>query len=194
MSWRRAGIREPSSGSQRYIAAVTFDAMSIDDLRERIERLLGTDRPAVSGFRDALVDLKVGIKDLTDAIEVTTRELGSEQAELATAERRGKLAQGIGDQETVAIAQTYADRHRERVSVLERKLAVQRDELALAQREYDELAARLRAAKQGIPLEPEPAADRPGDDPLLQAQIDRQAREKAVEAQLELLKKKLGRQ
>ncbi len=169
--------------------------MGIEDLRERIERLLGSDRQQAGAYRDALVDLKVGIKDLNDAIAVTTRELEAERAALVTVERRGKLAVDIGDQETVQIANTYAEKHRQRVSVLERKLDVQRDELVLAEREYEDIAARYRSAKQGIPLDNAPVGPPPAEeDLLLKARLDRQAAEKAVDAQLEMLKKKLGRQ
>jgi hypothetical protein len=167
--------------------------MGIEDLRERIERLLGSERQHAGAYHDALLDLKLGLKDLKDAIQATTRELESVRAELVTVERRGKLALDIGDQETVQIAATYAEKHRQRVGVLERKLGVQQDELTLAEREYEELSIQYRSAKQGIPPEPSSAGGA-AEDPVLKARIDRQAAEKAVEAQLELLKKKLGRQ
>jgi hypothetical protein len=175
--------------------------MGIDDLRERIERLLGdsegrADRQRAGAYRDALVDLKIGLKDLKAALEATNRELDAERAELATAERRGKLALDIGDQETSEIARSFADRHRQRILLLERKLGVQQDELAIAEREYEELGARFRAARNGTPFPAETAAasEAPADDPLLKARLDRKATEAAVEAQLEMLKKKLGRQ
>jgi len=167
--------------------------MGIEDLRERIERLLGSERQHAGVYHDALLDLKLGLKDLKDAIQTTTHELESVKAELVTVERRGKLALDIGDKETVQIATTYAEKHRQRVGVLERKLGVQQDELTLAEREYEELSIRYRSAKQGVPPATGPAAA-VDDDPVLKARIDRQAAEKAVEAQLEQLKKKLGRQ
>jgi len=167
--------------------------MGIDDLRERIERLLGSERQHAGVYHDALLDLKLGLKDLKDAIQATARELESVKAELVTVERRGKLALDIGDQETVQIAATYADKHRQRAGVLERKLGVQQDELTMAEREYEELSIRYRSAKQGIPPEAG-SADASEADPVLKARIDRHAAEKAVEAQLEQLKKKLGRQ
>jgi hypothetical protein len=175
--------------------------MGIDDLRERIERLLGDtgvrgDRRQAGAYHDALVDLKVGIKELKASLVTTERELEIERVQLATAERRGKLAQDIGDRETTEIALTYAEKHRQRVAILERKVGVQRDELALAERDYEELGARYRAAKNGMPSTPEPsapAAPPPEDEGLLKTRIDRKAIESAVEAQLEMLKKKLGR-
>ena len=177
--------------------------MGIDDLRERIERLLGEtgirgDRRQTGAYHDALVDLKVGIKELKASLVGTERELEVERVALATAERRGKLAQDIGDRQTTEIALSFAEKHRQRVAILERKLGVQRDELALAERDYQELGARYRAAKNGMPLTGEPtepaAAPPPEDDGLLKTRIDRKAIEAAVEAQLEMLKKKLGRQ
>lgn len=176
--------------------------MGIDDLKARLERLLGehtrpaTARERTQALHAALVDLKTGIKDLRDAAAATERELAHEREQLATAERRGGLAAGIGDQETVQLAEVYAARHRERVAVLERKLGVQRDELALAEREYQELAEQYRGARQGMPPGAGPAPRPPleDDDELLRMQTDRQAAEAAVDAQLEALKRKLGKQ
>ena len=175
--------------------------MGIDDLRERIERLLGdthlrgAERQQAGVYREALLELKLGIKDIKDAIAATGRELESEQAELATADRRGGLARDIGDRETAEIAATFVEKHRQRVSVLERKLGVQHDELVIAEREYEELSVRYRSAKQGISTDPDSTPRDPSqDDPVLKARIDRKAAEAAVEAQLEMLKKKLGRQ
>jgi hypothetical protein len=175
--------------------------MGIDDLKARLERLLGEHvRPAGARERShdlhaALVDLKVGLKDLRDALAATEREVGSEREHLETAQRRGRQAEAIGDQETAAIAAQFQARHRERVEVLDRKLAAQRDELAIAEREYAELAERYRSARQGLPDNGPAATAQPGsDDVRLRAEIDRQATEAAVRAQLEALKRKLGKQ
>ena len=95
-----------------------------------------------------------------------------------------------------AIALSFAEKHRQRVAILERKVGVQRDELVLAERDYEDLSTRYRAAKNGMPTAEvsEPAGAPPTeDDPLLKTRIDRKAVESAVEAQLEMLKKKLGR-
>lgn len=176
--------------------------MGIDELKARLERLLaeqglaGATRQEASGLHDALVDLKVGLKELHETLERTRKELAAEQEQLATTIRRGELAQGINDAETAAIAAEFAERHRQRVSLLERKLAVQQDELALAEREYQTVSERYQAAKQGIPNPGSsgPAAAAAGDDgELLKARFDRRTLEAAAEAQLELLKKKMGK-
>jgi len=176
--------------------------MGIDELKARLDSLLreftrpGSPRDQAAALHDALVDLKVGLKDLEQALGATERELAQERRELETAERRGRLARDIDDGETVEIAEQFMTRHRERVALLERKLEVQREELSISRREYDELAERYRAARQGI-SEPRARAAMPdplAEDELLKAQTDRQAADAAVEAQLAMLKKKLGKQ
>ena len=173
--------------------------MGIDEFKARLDQLFaeagpaGSPRQEARGLHDALVDLKVAIKDLRDALTRTQRELGVEQEQLATALRRGELADGIQDAETAAIAREYAEKHRQRVELLERKVGVQRDEVALAEREHEGLSERYRAAKQGVGGSGTVAPPPVEDSDLLKTRLDRQAVEAAAQAQLELLKKKMGR-
>jgi len=154
-------------------------------------------------MREAVVDAKVAVAEVQEAIARTEREVGAERQRLADAERRGRLAGEIQDQETVAVADRFAAKHRERLGVLERKLATQREELALAQRELDEMQTQLKAADQASgagsteqawrDLE-EAGGTRPGmdlSDELLKSDMDRAAREAAAARQLEELKKKM---
>lgn len=170
--------------------------MGIDDLKARLDQLLnqqglGADRRERGSIHDALVDLKVGLKDLQDALAKTERDLVAEREQLETAERRGRMAAEINDAETVEIARQFTDRHRQRVELLERKLAVQRDELMMTEQEYQSLSDQYRAAKQGTdPPRVSVDAEDPG---FVRARIDRQAAEAAAQAQLELLKRKMGK-
>ncbi len=141
----------------------------------------------IEDLRDALVDLKVGLQDLKDALAKTERDLTAEREQLTTAERRGRLALDIGDAETAAIARQFADKHRQRVDLLDRKLVVQRDEVALAEQAYEAGSEQHRSARRGMP---EVELEEPG---RLKAKIDREAAKAAVAAQLELLKKKMGK-
>jgi hypothetical protein len=161
-------------------------------------------RARAAALRDALLEGKVGVATMRSALVSTERELTTERRQLADAERRGRLAADVPDTETVALAEHYAARHRERVGVLERKLAVQQEELVLAEREVAEMMAEYRAARPGAPFESVEAAwrdleaaggDRPGTglDDGGRAETDRRLKE-AVEAQLAFLKKKLGKQ
>ena len=162
-------------------------------------------RARAAALRDAILEAKVGVGTMRHAIVATERELVIEQRQLADAERRGRLAAELPDPETLAVAERFAVRHRERVTVLEHKLAVQREELALAEREVEEMVAEYRLARPGSGSDSVEAAwrelqsaggDRPGtdlDDDTGGADHARKV-EEAVEAQLAFLKKKLGKQ
>ena len=157
-------------------------------------------------MREAVVDAKVAVAEVQEAIARTDREASAERQRLADAERRGRLAGEIQDQETVSVADRFAAKHRERLGVLERKLATQREELALAQRELDEMQTQLKAADKASgagsteqawrDLE-EAGGTRPGmdlSDELLKSDMDRVAREAAAARQLEELKKKMRKE
>ena len=179
-----------------------------ESLKARLDRLLREHsrpdpRARAAALRDALLEGKVGVATMRSALVSTERELATERRQLADAERRGRLAADVPDTETEALAERYAARHRERVGVLERKLAVQQEELVLAEREVAEMMVEYRAARPGAPFESVEAAwrdleaaggDRPGTglDDDGRAETDRRLKE-AVEAQLAFLKKKLGK-
>ena len=185
-----------------------------DGLRARLDRLIaeagggGDVRAYASGLRDAVIEAKAAISSMRDQAVATERELEVEQRQLADAERRGRLAEEIADQETAAVALRFASKHRDRAAVLERKLQVQREELALASRELEEMMTELRAAQPGR-RGATPAAEaawrdiqaaggvRPEldfDGELNRLEAERKLHEAAVDAQLAHLKKKLGRE
>ena len=181
-----------------------------DGLKARLDRLLrergGADsRAYATGLREALVEARFGIAEMRRALATAEAELQSERKQLADAERRGKLAAAVPDPETVAVAERFASRHRERITVLERKVAVQGDELVLAEREVQEMTAQWRSASTGSglssasidaawrDLEAAGAARAPDDGDRTAAELDRQNRERAVEAQLDYLKRKMGK-
>jgi hypothetical protein len=184
-------------------------AAVFDGLKARLDRLLrdrgGSDpRAHAAGLREALVEARLGITAMRNGLAAAEAELASERRQLDDAERRGRLAAAVPDAETVAVAERFAMRHRERIVVLERKVAVQRDELALAEREVQEMTAQFRSAVQGgLRSESVEAAwrdleaaggARPADDAdRVAAELDRRRRTEAVEAQLAYLKKKMGK-
>ncbi|HEV8149641.1 MAG TPA: hypothetical protein VGP61_05595 [Gemmatimonadales bacterium] len=175
--------------------------MGLDALRARLDRLLSGDgtfdrRARAAGLHDALVELKVAAGQSRDALGAAERELAVEAQRLQDAERRGRLAREIGDTETDRIAAEFAAKHRERVGLLERKLGVIRDELAYVEREYESLAEQLKAVRHGsAPPGPAPAADQSDRElEALRMKAERDAKEQAVQQQLDLLKKKLGKQ
>jgi hypothetical protein len=181
-----------------------------ESVKARLERFFrdhtrADPRARVAALREALLEAKVGLGTMRDALAATERELAAEREHLVAAERRGRLAAELPDAETVALAERFATRHRERVAMLERKLVVQRDELLLVEREVGEMMAEYRAARPKNPSESIDAAwrdleaagaDRPGlgldEEPA--PHDDRQRLDHAVEAQLAFLKKKFGKQ
>ncbi|MBI1967456.1 MAG: hypothetical protein HYS40_05665 [Gemmatimonadetes bacterium] len=161
-------------------------------------------------MREAVIEAKVAVGEMRDALGRTERELALERQRHADAERRGRLAAEIQDQETVEIAERFAAKYRERVAILERKLAAQKDELALAERDLEDMHAQLKSAERDRPsaqagrsteaawrdLQSAGGA-RPGidlQDELLKAEMDRAQREAAAERQLEELKKKMRKE
>jgi hypothetical protein len=185
-----------------------------DDLRDTLRtfsaRLDPDERRRMGqGMREAMVHAKLAINDMRAALGVTEQRLRTEQGELDTVRRRQGLAAEIGDQETVAIAERFAAQHAERVAVLESKRMVQQQELALAEREYEDMSAELRRVLSGVAPNtggPEAAAAREveallSDDPVVAGEVDvpppsrrsRAEREADAEARLADLKRKFGR-
>jgi hypothetical protein len=180
----------------------------LEGLKARLDQLLrdgsrGDPRAYAAGLKEAVVEARLGVRSMQEALTATETELAAERQQLDDAERRGRLAAMGPDPETVRIADRYAVRHRERVVILERKMAVQREELALAEREVAEMTAEAKRAVASHPSETIAAAwrdlesaggTRPDEDERRQAESERQRRESAIEAQLAYLKRKLGKQ
>ena len=175
--------------------------MDLDDIKAQLDRIFAagqrtSTRDEAAGLRAALVEFKVAIGQLREDLARSERELEVARREANDYARRGEQAAAISDQETVRVAETYTAKARERVDLLERKVIVQRDELAIAQREYDATMQRFQAAARGVPLrdsggtgDPSGTGQPGGID---SAVLDQRAKEAAVEAQLAHLKKKLG--
>lgn len=139
---------------------MVFDSLrqSFDDLLSRAARPEER-RIVASRMKDTLVQAKVGLDDLRDGLAKSRARLAAEDRELETVRRRKQLAEGIGDRETVEIAAKYEQMHAERADVLRRKVAAQEEELALAEREVDSMAAQLKSALSGAGPAPTPLSD-----------------------------------
>jgi hypothetical protein len=180
----------------------------LEGLKARLDQLLrdgsrGDPRAYAAGLKEAVLEARLGVRTMQEALVVTERELAAERQQLEDAERRGRLAAMVPDPETVQLAERYAARHRERAGVLERKLVVQREELDLAERELAEMTLEAKRATANHPSETISAAwrdlesagvTRPDEQDRVQAETDRQRRDSAIEAQLAYLKRKLGKQ
>ncbi len=148
-------------------------------------------------MRDALVQARMGVHEVRDALRESRAQLAHEQKELATVRRRRELAAGINDGETVEVAERFEKRHLEHIGVLERKIEAQESELALVERELEEMNAQYRAmqAGGGPTVAPPPSAGEgigPETD-ALRREMDRAAGEAEAERQLSELKRRMGR-
>jgi len=159
-------------------------------------------REKVSRMRDAVIEARAALEAMRQGVAKSEQQLAAERRHLSDAERRGRMAAQIGDQETADVAQQFTVKHRERVRVLEDKLEAQRAELALAERELDEMKSQLKKAADSGGAESawreiEAAGgvrpDTDVKDELLRSQLDRAAKEAEAEARLDALKKKMGR-
>jgi hypothetical protein len=156
-------------------------------------------------MKESLVHARLSLDELRTALEETRQRLRSERGELETVLRRKGLAQGIGDSETVTIAERFEAQHTRRLEVLEKKEAAQASELALVEREVEEMTEQFRAAGGGSPGPREGTAfdTEESDDARreLERELDtigRAQRKAAVEAEAEArladLKRRMGKQ
>jgi hypothetical protein len=178
-----------------------------ENLKARLERFLrapSDPRSREAALREALLEAKVGVSTMRSALAATEAELAQERRRLADAERRGRLAAELPDAETVGLAQQYAQRHQERIALLERKLGVQRDELMMAEQEVTEILREYRGVRPGHAAESIEAAwrdlqaaggERPetGLEDNLSPDLADEKLKRAVDEQLAYLKRKLGR-
>ena len=134
---------------------------SLDDLLARATKP-EDHRAVLSQMKDALVHARVGLDGLRDGVRATQRRLDAERRELETMTRRKGLAQGINDAQTVAIAERFERQHGEKVAVLEAKLQAQEAELALVEREVEEMSRELKRAMAGLPGTPAGGTSRVG--------------------------------
>lgn len=100
----------------------------------------------LSSMRRELVAARAALPVLAEEAQRSRAELARERDALQQCERRGSMAERIGDAETARVAGEFADRHRERAGVLEKRLAAAEAELALRTREAEEMKRRYQEA------------------------------------------------
>jgi len=154
-------------------------------------------RRQLAEMKQTLALARVTRDDVRTAYAASVKKLEAARTELATIVRRGDMARQIDDQETVTVAERFAETQRSTVSVLERKVAVQYDELAMVERTVTEMEAELKAVTgRG------PAPDRTPDPSVAGAEsvdssdfrgLDDAARAQSADERLAELKRRMGR-
>ena len=172
-------------------------------LRDMLDAAPAPGAASLAQMRETLVQARVGLGELRSGVEESRLALTAKERELETVRRRKGQAEAIGDAETIRVAERYEAELASRVEVLTRKLGVQQDELALAEREVSEMTADLRRAIGGVAPPPraggaiDPLIDEQGAalDELaaLERARGRAARDADADARLAELKRKMGK-
>ena len=184
---------------------------SSDSFRKSLEDLMNRapppdDRREIARrMRETLVLAKVGLAEMRESLERACARLAGEERELETVRRRRQLALDIKDTETVSVADKYEATHAERVELLRKKVAVQEDEVRLAESDVESMNAELHAAAAGTgAYAPHvPTSETPDSDAAsapLASEIDALGRARAraeryadAEVKLEELKRRMGK-
>lgn len=170
-------------------------------LREMLDSGRTDDRALLNRMRETLVQARVGLGELREGVTQARLALDAKRRELETVVRRRVQAEGIGDEETVRVAKRYEAELTARIDVLTRKLAVQEEEVMVAEREVAEMTSDLRRAIGAPPPPPQAPIDPLADEQSaaldelssLERQRTRAAREASAEALLAELKRRMGK-
>ena len=100
----------------------------------------------LSAMRREMVEARSNLPLYEKNVQGATAELERERRSLDDAVRRGGMAERIGDAETVRVAKEFAERHRQRVAVLEEKLRAAQAELQLRRAESEQMMQRYKEA------------------------------------------------
>ena len=154
-------------------------------------------RRQLAEMKQTLALARVARDDVRAAYAIAVQKLEAARTELSTILRRGDLARQIDDQETVAVAERFAESQRNTIAIFERKVAVQHEELQLTERTVTEMESELRSVT-GIgpaPSDGEPRADdgAPSADAADYRPLDDAARAQSADARLAELKRRMGR-
>jgi hypothetical protein len=166
--------------------------------------------------RDRIRAMQQDLSAATSALERIERDLAAARREAASARqeeavcrRREAMARNIGDAETAAIAERFAQRHAERAAILEQKAAVLEAERDLLRRELAEMesileeqkrkagedgAAATGAASGGVRHDASRGGGGIASDDAAEAEfrrLEREERERRAEAMLEELKRRM---
>ena len=117
----------------------------------------------------------------------TRKEVAAEEEAIQTCERRAAMAERIGDDETVRIAQEFGRRHNDRAGILRRKADVLQEELAMRMEELGQMEQQAAAEF----AETEKLEQNRLQQDVDFRKLDRERREKEAEARLEELKKRM---
>lgn len=116
------------------------DELDRESVPENVDRLL-------KGMIDEVTEAKVRLKGIQADLEETRKRIATEEQQVATNRRRGRMARDIDDEETARIADEYADRHARRLEVFTQKAAALAQEENLLAAEVEEMTGKVKEAR-----------------------------------------------
>jgi hypothetical protein len=158
-----------------------------------------TGPPQLANMRREVVTARKALDQLQIELERCREQVIEEEQQEQVCRRRGEMAARISDDETVQIATRWAERHQHRARVLRQKADALSAELEMRQSDFAEMEQKLAevaatlgpaAATSEVPGSASTRRDYDHAD-VDYRQLDRAAREKAAEARLEELKRKM---
>lgn len=174
---------------------------AVENFQREIQGGTADAPPRVRAMEREVVSASGALAKLDAEIARARRDAGAEAEAEQVCRRREGLARQAGDEETVRIAVEFATRHAERGALLARKVAVLQEERDLLARDIDTMRTMITEAA--------PAAgsvsggqgaggsdgaidrERVGNDREF-SRLERDARERAADARLEELKRRMG--
>ena len=100
----------------------------------------------LSSMRREMVEVRAQLPLLEENHRGSIASLEREKKALEQTERRGAMAQRIGDAETARVAEEFAEKHRRRIAVLEEKVHAAKSEWDLRKDEAGEMMRRYKEA------------------------------------------------
>jgi phage shock protein A len=121
---------------------------SIDAFRAEIGTREPEDEIAelLLSMRKEMVAARAALPEFETDLQRVRNDLARERDALAQCHRRARMAERIGDAETVRVANDFGARHQERIVVLEQKIAAAEAELVLRRKEVGEMTLRYKEA------------------------------------------------
>lgn len=121
----------------------TWDAFVAEagkrDPEDEVAELLGA-------MRREMVEVRAQLPLLEEHHRASIAALEREKKAMEQTERRGAMAQRIGDAETARVAAEFAEKHRRRIAVLEEKVRAAKSEWELRKEEAGEMMVQYKAA------------------------------------------------
>lgn len=122
---------------------------AVDNFREELNRdsVPGTMDQLLQGMVQEVTDARARLKAVEADLETTALRVKHEEEQVATMERRRRMAADIGDEETARLAEEYLTRHGRRLEIFRQKGAALEQEASLLGSEVEEMTAKLKEAQ-----------------------------------------------